>query len=511
MPRPKVLATRPSAEGPLHDGIISFLTHDREFIAAVRSYVHLLAHPPASSQSAEADHSPKKRSTASKRMRRKVPANAANWDIPFPFADGEAPPGYLESWALKKVRSLMNQMLAALHRAVFKVELLRRARSRVDLTIDPNETPAEITSRASEATAPVNSWLKSTLRNESVALGLDTAPLSQRISDILDNFTPEDQRVDQPITVSQTVEALKVSINSAQTKYQQHQPLPSPGPTVHLPPSPAPAAQSSSLDGMSSSDMLWSNSAFSSATSIVTPNSLSGMSSSGISPSLPTLGLSPSDTTLPFVLDPQLAFDSSFGQIPDFTFGPDATPEDEASVMDWLFTSLNGTDFSTDSSLTGTATATPSSLSNVPLPNPPLPSSSNWGSLVFSPPPPTNIPFIPTPDAPPAPAPQRSPFQASRTPTKKTVAKSTPSARPRKRQLTRPEIVELQRQTTSLAMAARPPGGEERVVNVGEVKARAEQVRQKLARELADVERELWALDIEREVLLGVQASIEPR
>lgn len=60
-------------------------------------------------------------------------------------------------------------------------------------------------------------------------------------------------------------------------------------------------------------------------------------------------------------------------------------------------------------------------------------------------------------------------------------------------------------------MAARPPGGEERVVNVGEVKARAEQVRQKLARELADVERELWALDIEREVLLGVQASIEPR
>ncbi|KAF8312487.1 hypothetical protein DL93DRAFT_2082068 [Clavulina sp. PMI_390] len=82
----------------------------------------------------------------------------------------------------------------------------------------------------------------------------------------------------------------------------------------------------------------------------------------------------------------------------------------------------------------------------------------------------------------------------------------------RKRALTRPEIEQIQKAArngaSTLASASASKNASvdaNRTLVVKDVKRRAEEVREKLKEQLLAVERELWALDIEAEVLSGLR------
>ncbi|KAF9223420.1 hypothetical protein BS17DRAFT_665266, partial [Gyrodon lividus] len=40
-----------------------------------------------------------------------VPAGAVDWDIPFPFAAGEGPKAYRDTWAQERAKRLVTQLL----------------------------------------------------------------------------------------------------------------------------------------------------------------------------------------------------------------------------------------------------------------------------------------------------------------------------------------------------------------------------------------------------------------
>ncbi|KAF8442353.1 hypothetical protein L210DRAFT_3342551, partial [Boletus edulis BED1] len=40
-----------------------------------------------------------------------VPAGAVDWDIPFPFAPGEGPEAYRDTWARDRTKQLATQLL----------------------------------------------------------------------------------------------------------------------------------------------------------------------------------------------------------------------------------------------------------------------------------------------------------------------------------------------------------------------------------------------------------------
>ncbi|KIJ62797.1 hypothetical protein HYDPIDRAFT_70859, partial [Hydnomerulius pinastri MD-312] len=54
------------------------------------------------------------------RKLRHVPAGAADWDIPFPFAAGEGPEAYHNTWARERGKQLVTQLLGLVKGAVEK-------------------------------------------------------------------------------------------------------------------------------------------------------------------------------------------------------------------------------------------------------------------------------------------------------------------------------------------------------------------------------------------------------
>lgn len=506
VPRPKHLPSKPSDEGPLSNGIISFLTHDADFTAAIRSYVYLLANPPDSTKADTVKdaslHTAKHSRT---KGRKKVPANAADWDVPYPFPDGEAPPGYLETWSLEKAKSLSKAMLSAVRRAVTKLELLRVERNASEFSNNVQLPLNEVNEKASVAAPLVMDWIRGAVKNEGIQIGIDISHLPPRIVDVLPGFQPASAKIDEPIWGKDIVAAVRDGAIDVQNSLQQNQqthtavgplspsdlPLPPFDFAAYQPPETA-LPQTHSI---TSPSITWGDLVMHSNIPGI-PFDTSTLATGGeiaadIPPTVPA-HLPASQLSFDQLMDPSLLFTheattvlstdaSAAGSTPNI---PNADPGDQ-SVVDWLLATLNDPNgFSDTSSLMGTGSGTPSSANNV---LPPLPTR-----IVAS-----------------HPAPPYS-DQTHLAPAAETTRNLPTLKSKRKRAPTKQEIVELQKQNASLLLstASGPDDYDERTLVVKDVRSRASAVRTRLREELDVVERELWALDIEREVLSEVQRSM---
>lgn len=504
VPRPKHLPSKPSDEGPFSSGIISFLTHDADFTAAIRSYVYLLANPPefriSETSEGTSPHTTKHGRT---KGRKKVPANAADWDVPYPFPDGEAPRGYLETWSLEKAKSLSNTMLSAVRRAVTKLELLQAKRKASEIPIDAVSSTREISEKASVAIPPVMDWIRGAVKNEGNQMGIDISSLPPRIADILTGFQPPSVRIDEPILGKDIVTAVRDGITDVQNSLREQTPAQTgmvheDQTILHAPDLPLEpfdfAMYQLSGDPLpqASCPVAWGDLATHSG-SPGTSFGINTLTASGQAAAIPpsTLPYPPaSQLSLDQLLDPSLLFAHEANAPLLAGASAQGSPTDmpnaersEQTVVDWLLAGLNDPNgFSNISSPTGTGSGTPLSSNNA---LPPLPPSS--------------LTFCQTPT-------QSHPASGVGIALKPYSNLNSK----RKRVPTKQEIMELQRQTASsmLNAASGPHGCDERTLVVKDVRSRAGAVRSRLREELAAVERELWALDIEREVLSEVQRSV---
>lgn len=495
VPRPKHLPSKPSDHGPLSSGIISFLTHDVDFTAAIRSYVYLLANPPESTKSVA--RSLPTATFGRPKSRKKVPANAADWDIPYPFPDGGAPPGYLETWSLEKAKSLSNSMRSAVRRAATKLELLRLERKGSATTSDMASPTNEISEKASATVPAVMNWIRSAVKNEGIQIEIDVSSLPCRISDILPGSQPPSTRIDEPISGEDIVAAVRDGVVDARNSFQQKTQAQTAGAqmppggqiALHAPDSPiAPFDFAAYQTSGNWGDLV---------AHLNTPGVVSDASAltgngetADVCPST-DIYLPASQLSFDQLMDPSLLFAHEVNTVlsadalgPGFLSNMSTTADaSDQSVVDWLLATLkdpNG--FSDTSSPIGTGSGTPSSSNNV-LPSLP-PSTLHQTAAQF------NQTYL-------TPAAGATPKLSNLI----TRIKCVP---------TKQEIMELQRRTTSSALSTEggPHSFEERTLVVKDVRSRASAVRARLREELAAVERELWALDIEREVLSEVQRSV---
>jgi hypothetical protein len=497
VPRPKHLPSKPSDDGPLSNGIISFLTHDADFTAAIRSYVYLLANPPESTKADTLNdtslHTAKHGRT---KGRKKVPANAADWDVPYPYPDGEAPPGYLETWSLEKAKSLSKSMLSAVRRAVTKLELLRAERNGSESSNNIILPLNEINEKASMAVPLVMDWIRSAVKNEGIQIGIDISSLPPRIVDILPGFQPPSAKIDEPIWGKDIVTAVCDGATDVQNSLRQktqaqaasdHM-LPPDLPlspfdfAAYQPPGdPLPQANS-----MTSSSITWDDLVIHSNIPGISFDTSTLMTGSETAADVLSATLPASQLSFDQLMDPSLLFAHETTTVPPVDASAQGStpniPDTERggqSVVDWLLATLNDPNgFSDASSLTGTGSGTPSSANNV-LPSLPPRSLASFDQSRLTP-------------------------AAGTTPKLPTVKSQ------RKRAPTKQEIIELQRQNASplLNITSGPGNYDERTLVVKDVRNRADVVRTRLQEELAAVERELWALDIEREVLSEVCRSV---
>lgn len=77
-------------------------------------------------------HVPEAEPPAKKRKLARVPAGAADWDVPYPFDEGDGPEGYHQSWERDRAKQLVNEVVdifkEAANKASFQKETYERAR-----------------------------------------------------------------------------------------------------------------------------------------------------------------------------------------------------------------------------------------------------------------------------------------------------------------------------------------------------------------------------------------------
>ncbi|KAF8339645.1 uncharacterized protein EI90DRAFT_2263009 [Cantharellus anzutake] len=120
--RPPTPADTSSYEGQV---LAKFMT-DPSCITTVRAYIHLLA-----------DLIPSWKITTNPPFSitwkaRRIPAGASAWDIPFPFAPGQAPKGYIQKWYGNRRAVLLEDIKQAVKHVVFKAETARQAEIQLD-------------------------------------------------------------------------------------------------------------------------------------------------------------------------------------------------------------------------------------------------------------------------------------------------------------------------------------------------------------------------------------------
>ncbi|OSX58858.1 hypothetical protein POSPLADRAFT_1121257, partial [Postia placenta MAD-698-R-SB12] len=50
-----------------------------------------------------------------------VPAGATDWDVPYPFQEGQGPQGYEATWAQQRARALLADLVGLIQGAAKKV------------------------------------------------------------------------------------------------------------------------------------------------------------------------------------------------------------------------------------------------------------------------------------------------------------------------------------------------------------------------------------------------------
>uniref|UniRef100_D8QIT1 Uncharacterized protein n=1 Tax=Schizophyllum commune (strain H4-8 / FGSC 9210) TaxID=578458 RepID=D8QIT1_SCHCM len=85
---------------------------------------------------------PKDPSNKGKRKLTKVPAGAQDWDVPFPFQEGEGPEDYQQKWEKQRTRRLIGQLINLIKAAAKKTAVRKYKQMKLDGTLPPeNEEP----------------------------------------------------------------------------------------------------------------------------------------------------------------------------------------------------------------------------------------------------------------------------------------------------------------------------------------------------------------------------------
>ena len=106
---------------PSQQQIIESLIKQKNIFPVLESLLKLL-NPTGLSQSTSSRSTPECRRTSEEPQQKKrrlssVPAGAADWDVPFPFAEGEGPQEYRANWERNRCRQLIVQLVDSLKSA----------------------------------------------------------------------------------------------------------------------------------------------------------------------------------------------------------------------------------------------------------------------------------------------------------------------------------------------------------------------------------------------------------
>ncbi|KDQ14802.1 hypothetical protein BOTBODRAFT_65779 [Botryobasidium botryosum FD-172 SS1] len=101
--------------------LIESLSANPALNSTLRPLLALLHPPPQSRPATPSDSKPKKR-----RRLNHVPSGAESWDVPYPFADGDGPKNYMESWSEQKIKHFLLELISVIRKALQAAE--RRTR-----------------------------------------------------------------------------------------------------------------------------------------------------------------------------------------------------------------------------------------------------------------------------------------------------------------------------------------------------------------------------------------------
>ncbi|KAF9514607.1 hypothetical protein BS47DRAFT_865009 [Hydnum rufescens UP504] len=165
--------SHPGESMSFEDHLISLLSHDAELLSCVRSHIYLLANPSPSSST----NDPERTSKHALARRRRVPANAEEWDIPFPFPPGCAPIGYMEKWYAGRTKSLSDEMSSLIRRATIVAEGTRLKNIEIDPLAGWDEGPASDRARAVGVAPMILQWLERAQEVQANGMGVDLSNL----------------------------------------------------------------------------------------------------------------------------------------------------------------------------------------------------------------------------------------------------------------------------------------------------------------------------------------------
>ena len=104
---------------PSNQEIVKVLIGQKDIFPVLQSILKLLAGdtvPPPQPSAFQ-------RGLPKKRKLNRVPAGAADWDVPFPFAQGEGPEEYYKNWKKERAKELVSQLLSLIKAAATKAAI----------------------------------------------------------------------------------------------------------------------------------------------------------------------------------------------------------------------------------------------------------------------------------------------------------------------------------------------------------------------------------------------------
>ncbi|KAJ7773265.1 hypothetical protein B0H16DRAFT_143440 [Mycena metata] len=115
---------------PSNRDIISTLIQQKEIFPLLETILKFISSAQSSpspsratSDAGSRSQTPESGSSKKKRKVRHVPAGAELWDVPFPFAEGEAPPAYQNDWERGRGKSLIADLVTLIKRAAKKAAI----------------------------------------------------------------------------------------------------------------------------------------------------------------------------------------------------------------------------------------------------------------------------------------------------------------------------------------------------------------------------------------------------
>ena len=122
---------------PSNQEIVKVLIGQKDIFPVLQSILKLLAGdtvPPPQPSAFQ-------RGQTKKRKLNRVPAGAADWDVPFPFAQGEGPEEYYKNWKKERAKELVSQLLSLIKAAATKAAIRSYYRKQEEEPGKPDKPP----------------------------------------------------------------------------------------------------------------------------------------------------------------------------------------------------------------------------------------------------------------------------------------------------------------------------------------------------------------------------------